>query len=169
MHLVRDLCPLLMAGLLFLAVVPAGAVASPEAAERAKKFLAAHEAKVRPLDVAAGLAWWNANVSGKDEDFKRKEEAQNKIDEALSNKDVFGELKQIKQLRDKGEIEDKTLARAIDVLYLLYLEKQVDPALLKKISAKANAVEQKFNVFRAKVDGTELTDSQVREVLKKSG
>jgi peptidyl-dipeptidase A len=56
----------------------------------------------------------------------------------------------------------------VDVLYLLYLEKQVDPALLKKITAKANAVEQKFNVFRASVDGREMTDSQVREVLKKS-
>jgi peptidyl-dipeptidase A len=169
MYLCRDLCPLLVAGLALLAVAPAVAFASPEATERAKKFIAAHEAKVRPLDVASGLAWWNANISGKDEDFKKKEEAQNRIDEALSNKDVFAELKAIKQLRDKGEIEDKVIAREIDVLYLLYLEKQVDPALLKKISAKANAVEQKFNVFRAKVEGEELTDSKVRDVLKKSG
>src|SRR5262249_60494137 len=93
----------------------------------------------------------------------------NRLDAALSDKEQFAELKQIKQLRDKGEIEDKIVAREIDVLYLMYLEKQVDPALLKKISAKANAVEQKFNVFRAKVDGKELTDSQVRDVLKKSG
>ena len=50
----------------------------------------------------------------------------------------------------------------------MYLEKQVDPALLKKITAKANAVEQTFNVFRAKVDGKEMTDSEVRKVLKKS-
>jgi peptidyl-dipeptidase A len=151
------------------AVAPVTATASPQATERAKKFLADHEARLRPLDTAANLAWWNANISGKDEDFKKKEEAQNKIDEALSDKARFKELKEIKQLKDKGEVEDKVLARAVDVMYLLYLEKQVDPALLKKISAKANAVEQKFNVFRAKVEGKELTDSQVREVLKKSG
>jgi peptidyl-dipeptidase A len=169
MHLFRDVFPLLIAALLFLAAAPAGALASPVATDRARKFMAAHEAKVRPLDIAANRAWWNANISGKDEDFKKKEEAQNKIDEVLSNKDTFKELKEIKQLRDKGEVDDKVLARAIDVLYLMYLEKQVDPALLKKISAKANAVEQKFNVFRAKVDGKELTDSEVRDVLKKSG
>jgi peptidyl-dipeptidase A len=46
-------------------------MASPEMTEQAKKFVAAHEAKVRPLDIAAGLAWWNANISGKDEDFKK--------------------------------------------------------------------------------------------------
>ncbi|HJZ92540.1 MAG TPA: M2 family metallopeptidase [Gemmataceae bacterium] len=169
MYLCRDLCPLLVAGLVLLAVAPAVGFASPEAAERSRKFIAAHETKVRPLDIAAGLAWWNANVSGKDEDFKKKEEAQNRIDEALSNKETFAELRAIKQLRDKGEIDDKVIAREIDVLYLLYLEKQVDPQLLKKITAKANAVEQKFNVFRAKVDGKEMTDSEVRDVLKKSG
>jgi peptidyl-dipeptidase A len=168
MNALRELFPLVLAGLAVAAVAPA-AIASPEATERARKFLADHESRMRPLDIAGSLAWWNANISGKDEDFKKKEEAQNKIDEALSDKARFAELKAIKQLKDKGEVEDKVLARAIDVLYLLYLEKQVNPELLKKISAKANAVEQKFNVFRAKVDGQELTDSQVREVLKKSG
>jgi len=153
-------------GLLLMLTKPASA--SPEATERAKKFLAGHESRLRPLDVSSGLAWWNANITGKDEDFKKKEDAQNKIDEALASKENFAELKAIKQLKDKGEVEDKVIARAIDVLYLMYLEKQVDPALLKKITSKANAVEQKFNVFRAKVDGKELADSEVREVLKKS-
>ena len=54
------------------------------------------------------------------------------------------------------------------MLYLQYLEKQVDPALLKQITAKANAVEKAFNVYRAKVDGKEMTDSEVRKVLKES-
>jgi peptidyl-dipeptidase A len=74
----------------------------------------------------------------------------------------------LKQAKDNGQIDDKITARAIDVLYLLYLEKQVDPELLKKITAKANAVEQKFNVYRAVVDGKEMPDSEVRKVLKNS-
>ena len=158
--------PLFAVALMFSSI--SSIFASPEMTERAQKFIASHESKVRPLDVAAGLAWWNANITGKDDDFKKKEEAQNKIDEALSNKEAFSELKTIKAARDKGEIDDKIVARAIDVLYLLYLEKQVDPALLKKITAKANAVEQKFNVYRAKVDGKELADSEVRMLLKNS-
>lgn len=167
MHLFRDLLPMLGMGLFLMMAAPL--FASPEATERAKKFIAGHDTRLRPLDVAASLAWWNANISGKDEDFKKKEETQNRIDETLANKENFAELKAIKQLRDKGEVDDKVTARAIDVLYLMYLEKQVDPALLKKITAKANAVEQKFNVFRAKVDGKEMTDSEVRDVLKKAG
>jgi peptidyl-dipeptidase A len=142
--------------------------AEPSASDQARKFVAAHEAKIRPLEIAANLAWWNANTTGKDEDFKRKEEAQNRIDEALADRATFKELKAIKDAAGQRPLEDAPLARQVDVLYLQYLEKQVEPSLLKQIVAKSNAVEKAFNVFRAKVDDKELTDSEVRKVLKES-
>src|SRR5262249_17264193 len=49
-----------------------------------------------------------------------------------------------------------------------YLERQVDPALLKRMTAKANAIEQAFNVYRAQVDAKSYTDGEVRQVLQKS-
>ncbi len=131
---------------------------------RVRKFIAEHEAKIRPLEKAVNLAWWNANVSGKDEDFKAKEHAQNKLDEALADQGKFAELKAIMQ----PKLRDPLLARQVDVLYLMYLEKQVDPELLKQMTAKANAIEQAFNVFRARVGTKEMTDSEVRKVLKES-
>lgn len=155
-----------VAGLLSPRADAADQPADPTAA--AKEFIAAHEHKMKPLDVIAGIAWWDANITGKDEDFKKKEEAQNKIDAALSDVKRFEVLKGIKAARDKGKIADPILARQVDVLYLMYLEKQVSPELLKKITAKANAVEQTFNVYRAKVDGKEIPDSKVRSTLKES-
>src|SRR5262249_34589686 len=134
---------------------PLAPTASPQVTERAPKVLHQHTAKLRPLEVAAARAWWDANISGKEEDFKKKAEAQNRIDEALANPQAFAQVKDLTQ--HVKEIDDPVLARAIDVLYLTYLEKQVDTALLKKIVAKANAVEQAFNVYRAKVDGKEMT------------
>src|SRR5206468_2326569 len=118
-----------------------------DAAMRAQEFIAAHEEKVRPLERAAALAWWNANISGKDEDFAAKEEAQNRLDAALSDRARFAELKAIRG----GRIDDPVLARQVEVLYLAYLEKQVDPSLLQKMTARANAIEKAFNVHRAKV------------------
>src|SRR6185436_16347373 len=97
-------------------------------------------------------------------DFKAKEEAQNKLDAVLADTKRFADLKKLKQ----GKIKDPLLRRQIDVLYLQYLEKQVEPELLQRITAKANAIEKAFNVFRAKLDGRELTDSQVRQELKNS-
>ena len=112
------------------------------------------------------MAWWTANITGNDDDFKKKEDAQNKIDAALADKTAFGKLKALKAAKDKGEIADKLAARQVELLYLQYLEKQVPPDLLKKITAKANAVEQSFNVFRAKIDGQEFAASKVRNVTR---
>jgi peptidyl-dipeptidase A len=148
-----------------LAVTWPGAAAGPDAGTRARKLLDAYTAKVRPLEVAANRAWWNANITGKDEDFKGKEDAQNKLDAVLADKALFQEVKAVKE---GGGIADPVLKRAIDVIYLAVLEKQVDPGLLRKITALANSAEKKFNTFRAKVDGKELTDAEVRDVLKKS-
>jgi peptidyl-dipeptidase A len=132
---------------------------------RAKAFVDRHVARLKPLEKAAAAAWWDANVSGKDEDFKRKEQAQNRIDAALSDAAAFAEVRALKQA---GGIEDPVIRREIDVLYLSYLEKQVDPAVLQRMVEKSNAVEKAFNVYRAKVDGKELTDNDVRTVLKTS-
>ncbi|QJW99315.1 hypothetical protein FTUN_6918 [Frigoriglobus tundricola] len=144
------------------------ALSGADADDGAAAFIKDHVSKLRPLEVQAGVAWWNANTTGKDEDFKKKEEAQNKIDEALSDKATFDCLKPLKAAADKGAIKDPLAARQIELLYLQYLEKQVPAELLKKITAKANAVEQTFNVYRAKVDGQEIADSKVRSTLKES-
>jgi peptidyl-dipeptidase A len=161
-HCFRRRAPTGLAILALMALTIAGQAA--DGASRAREFIASHEAKIRPLEKAASLSWWNANVSGKDEDFKAKEDAQNQLDQALADRARFAELKSI----EAGSIKDTLLARQIKVLYLMYLEKQVDPELLKKMTAKANTIEKAFNVARAKVEGKELTDSEVRKLLKES-
>ncbi len=160
--------PCLFTSLAVLALFLFGsrAAADPETTTQARQFVQDHEKRIRPLDVAGNLAWWKANTTGKDEDFKLKEETQNKIDEALSDPKLFAQLKALEDKRTA--IDDTVTRRAIHVLYLLYLEKQVDAALLKKMTAKANAVEKAFNEYRAKVDGKEMTDNDIRKVLKNS-
>ena len=73
---------------------------------KAKAFVEGFIRQFRPVDVAGSRAWWDANVTGKDEDFKRKEEAQNRIDEALSDRATFAELKGLKDANRQGFIDD---------------------------------------------------------------
>ena len=133
-------------------------------ADAGRAFVARYEAEVRPLEIAVNLAWWQANTSGKDADFAAKVEAQNKLDEALADPIRFAELKKLHE----AKVADKLLARQLDVLYRIYLEKQVDPALLKRIASKANEIEQAFNVYRAKRGGQEIADSEARRIMKES-
>lgn len=130
----------------------------------ADELIAKHVAKLRPLERAGNLAWWEANTTGSDAAFAKKEETQNAIDAALADAGMFAAIKNVKA---HPKLTDET-RRQLDLLYLAYLEKQVKPELLKKITSKANAVEQAFNVYRPTVNGKEMSDSQVREILKKS-
>jgi len=155
---------LLILAMSIIATLSVAARSGSDGTQEARKFIEMHVAKLKPLEVEANRAWWDANTTGKDEDFKRKEEAQNRIDEVLANPELFKQLKAIKTMG----IDDPVVAREIEILYLAFLEKQVDPALLKKMTALSNQVEKAFNAYRAKVDGKELTDSQVRDILKTS-
>jgi peptidyl-dipeptidase A len=136
---------LLALGVLFFGM-PA-ARADDDMTARGRKFVKDHETRFRPLDLAGNLAWWAAENSGNKDDFAKKDDAQNKIDEFLADPNLFKEVKELHLHRK--DIEDAVTARAVDVLFLQYLEKQVDTALLKKMTAKSNAIEKAFNEYRA--------------------
>jgi peptidyl-dipeptidase A len=151
-----------------VAVAFASPPKSPAASvlDRAKDFIEKYEKQVAPLEKQANLAWWAANTSGRDEDFKKLEAAENAVDEMLSSRTAFKELKSI--VESLPENSPKLLARQIEVMHLRYLEKQVDPQLLKRITNKKGAVEKAFNRYRAKVRGKEYTASEVSRILKNS-
>jgi peptidyl-dipeptidase A len=130
----------------------------------ARKFIRYHEQTIRPMEIDVSRAWWDANVSGKDDDYKRKEDLETRLELTLADRKKFAELKAI---HDRP-VRDPLLAREIAVLYFEYLSCQIDPELIKQMLALSNKVEQTFNVYRAKVDGRELADSDVRRVLRES-
>jgi len=131
---------------------------------RAREFVREYEADVRPLEIEVNRYWWAANISGKDEDFRLKEEAETKWNLRLADPQTFARLKSIHD----GKIDDSILRREIHVLYLAYLSKQVDPKLLKDILALENSSQKKFNIYRPDVNGKKLTDNEVREILRDS-
>ena len=131
---------------------------------RAREFVKEYEAAVRPLEIEVNRCWWVANISGKDEDFRLKEEAETKLNLKLSDPQTFARLKTIHD----GKIDDPILRREIHVLYLGYLSKQVEPKLLKEILALENSVQKKFNIYRPELNGKKLTDNEVREILRNS-
>jgi len=128
-----------------------------DADARARAFIHDHETEVRPLEIEIGLRWWAANVSGTDEDYRAKQEAETRLELKLADRARFAELQAIREARPA----DKILARELDLLYLQYLPRQVDPDLLKRVLGRSNAVEKGFNVYRARVHGEEQPDTPV--------
>jgi len=130
-----------------------------------KAFLAKYDSVVQPLMKESNLAYWNASISGKAEDWKKSEELSIELTKIYANKDDFATLKKIKE---SNTITDEIQKRELDVLYNAYLSNQVDTSLLNEVIKMQIAIEQKYSNFRAEVDGKKLTDNDVEEVLKKS-
>ena len=136
----------------------------PDNDSRAQDFIARHVATIRPLEIESGRCWWQANTTGSDEAFKKKEEIETKLDLLLANRETFAELKAI----HAQPIRDRLVARQIAVLYLEYLGRQLDPELIKEMTTRSNAVEKAYSVYRAEVGGKELTENEVHDVLRTS-
>jgi len=130
-----------------------------------KTFITSWESRIEPLQKAAYEAYWNASISGKDEDYAKSEELQFQLNSLFTSKEDFALLKQIKEA---GVVTDTLLKRQLDVLYTAYLSNQIDTALLAKRIKMEVEIEKKYSNFRADVDGKKLSDNEVEEVLKTS-
>jgi peptidyl-dipeptidase A len=129
----------------------------------AASFLKEQVATLATVDKLANIAWYDASVVGTDEAFKKSAEADAARDLFLSDPERF---KKLQTLREVGRVTDATLKRQLDVLYLWMVAKQVEPATLDKITALQKKVEQAFNNYRGKVDGKEVTQNQINDILR---
>jgi len=165
------LTPLVLGLLLATAIsgvlaASANADSSPRGDQEAlAAFLEGFLAKFQPLYRAASLAWWQANVTGKDEDYKRRMEQEKLLDRLFSNRDDFARLR---QWRTAGRVKDPLLQRQLELLYLAFLPKQVDTALLDRMTELANQVDQIFNTFRAEIGGKSHSENEIRKILRGS-
>lgn len=130
-----------------------------------KDFITRYEKDVAPMQEQANIAYWNASISGKDEDYNKSQELQVKLTNYYTSKTDFALLKKFK---DKGNIQDPLLKRQLEVLYNAYLGNQIDSTLLERRIKMETEIEKKYSNFRAEVNGKTLSDNEIETVLKTS-
>jgi peptidyl-dipeptidase A len=131
-----------------------------------KKLVEDIEKSAAPLEREGNEALWKAWLSGRDEDYAEYERLTVAYKKLFSDREKF---RLIKEAKEKGNIRDPILKRQIDVYFNEFIENQIDEKLLEKIVAISTEVEKKFNVYRGKVDGKEVTMNDIKEILKNSG
>jgi peptidyl-dipeptidase A len=132
---------------------------------RMKVFIAEQEARFIPLYRESQLASWNANITGTDADWARSEKASFEYAKVFTNKEAFAELKTI---RESNSVKDPLLARQVELLYNSYLSGQVDTSLIAKQIKMETEISKKYSNFRAKINGKELSDNEVVNILRSS-
>ncbi|MBD3411146.1 MAG: peptidase M3 [Ignavibacteriales bacterium] len=128
-------------------------------------FIADYEAKVKPLEKEANVAYFEATISGKEEDYQRAGDLQVKLSKIYADKEAFAALKEIKE---SEAVEDELLKRQLEVLYNAYAGSQIEEEKLEKIIQAQTDLENRFSTFRATIDGKEFSDNQIEEILKTS-
>jgi peptidyl-dipeptidase A len=133
--------------------------------EELLSFIKKFNSIVHPLTTESSLAYWNASISGKAEDWKKSEELNIELTKVFANKEDFAILKRIKE---SNSSTDELLKRQFDVMYNAYLGNQVDTELLNSVIVLQTEIEQKYSNFRVDVNGKKLSDNEVDDILKSS-
>ncbi|MDX9774283.1 MAG: M2 family metallopeptidase [Bacteroidales bacterium] len=132
---------------------------------RMKDFITSYEEAVIPLYKESALASWDANVTGTPEAWARSEKASVAYISFFTDKAAFANLK---ELRESGEVKDSILDRQLELLYNMYLSGQIDTSLISEQVRMETEISQKFTNFRADVNGKQLSDNEVEEILRHS-
>jgi len=128
-------------------------------------FVTKYEAKVKPLIKEMCIAYFDAAISGKEEDYKKSADLEFKLSKIYADKNDFQLLKKIKE---SGEIKDSILNRELIKLYNAFLSQQIDTAKTKKMIDLQSKIAKDFNTFRAEVNGKQITDNDIEDILSKS-
>ena len=130
-----------------------------------REFISKVEVDMVPLSREAAIASWDASISGKDEDYKRSEDAQIKLVKLFSDSALFAQLKEI---RESGLVKDSILYREMEILYPSFLRNQVSKDLLAKRIKMEAELEKKYSNFRANINGKMVTDNEIEHILSTS-
>lgn len=132
---------------------------------RMKTFISDYEAKAIPLYRESAIASWNANITGTAEDYAKSEKASFEYARIFTDSIAFKELKSIKESQ---AMKDPLLIRQLELLYNSYLGGQVDTALIAQQIRMETEISQKYANFRVTLNGKQISDNEVENILKTS-
>ncbi len=119
---------------------------------------------LKVMEKKVATAYWNLATTGKKEFGEEVEKAEGEMRLYLSNKDLFKTVKTIKDEENLTETEK----REIKLLYDNMIPNQLSEERIKETVKKEVEMESIFANFRAKIDGKEVSNNEIDDILKNS-
>jgi len=129
-----------------------------------QRFVDETTEQVRPLEKDYLLSEWEAAVQGTPEALARTQQAQAAYMRFWSD---VGRYEAAKRYNEQAGA-DAELARQIRLIYLTAAQNQQDEATIDRLTALESEVRGRYTNFRGRVDGAELSDNAMDEILAKS-
>ena len=131
--------------------------------ELARDFLREIESDLKPLTRAANLAHWEASTTGTADALEKATEAETAIRKFLSSKPRYD---RIVELLESEELHDPKLRRQLELLALDYRPNLLAEAVIDDLVRRSHQIQSEFYTFRSKLDGTEVTNNQILDILR---
>jgi peptidyl-dipeptidase A len=129
-----------------------------------QRFIDDTTEQARPLEKAYTLAEWESAINGTPEALGRTQQAQAAYMRFWAEADRYEAARRYNQ----QAIADPLLARQVRLIYLTAGQNQQDEATIDRLTSLESEVRGLYTNFRGKVDGRELSDNAMDEVLAKS-
>jgi peptidyl-dipeptidase A len=120
------------------------------------------EERLRPLERARNVAWWDANVEATEAHERRRNEADLAYTDVLADGELYDAL---------GRFDghgDPSAGRRLELFRNLMLPHQVPESLRARILELEAAVEGRFARHRGVVRGVEVDDNEIKRILRES-
>ena len=119
--------------------------------------------KIEPLQKKLCGLYWKLATTGDPTTASELSESEKQVKIIFSN---AGELKQLQQWKSDG-IDNPHLARQVELLIKSYIPNQLDEKTISDLVERQTEIENTFNTFRAKFEGKEIGDNDLKDILKK--
>ena len=120
-------------------------------------------AEIEPLAKRLAEAYWEASLTGSDEASRRVEELETQYRLIFADRDRFERLKAFQTTTRSAPAQ---LSRQLHLLRLEFTSEQLPPETIKELVKRQTEIEQVFTKHRAVVEGVEMNDNAIRDVLK---
>lgn len=124
-------------------------------------FLQEQNAMFEKLHLEGANSYWMQATTGLEEWNKKAEEAGIAYAKYLSQPDLFAQVKAYREEQGLDALEK----REFDYLYLSMVGNQLPTELLTEMVKLSTELNSTFNTYRAKLDGAEVSENEIREIL----
>jgi peptidyl-dipeptidase A len=122
------------------------------------------EERFAELEIAFHDAYWDSQVEATTANDRMRAEAE------LELRTAKGDRKSLENVQDAlgQDLQDPVLRRQLEVLRLSLIGNQMPEAQRVRLVEIASSVESDFASFRPEIDGRQMTDNDIEQVLKSS-
>jgi len=122
-------------------------------------------AEIQPLHLLHNEAVWKANTTGDARHVEEGARLETQIRTVFSRPHPY---RRLRALAEGGGADDPLLQRQLTLLLNDYRAHQIPPARIEAMVRLEKSLEDGFNRHRATLDGGEVSDNQLREILHRS-